>query len=88
MQLVAFVSVVLLAVAGCSPEEAESSPDIVELRGAVDVPVEVADGGEVGIVGPDGRALLSCALAMYDDGYEFAGWLRCRDSRLPRSTEL
>ncbi len=70
--LVALVSVVLLAVAGCSPEEAESSPDIVESRGAVGVPVEVADGGEVGIAQPDGRALLSSALAMYDDGYQFA----------------
>lgn len=36
--LVAFVSVALLAVAGCCPEEAESSPDIVESRGAVGVP--------------------------------------------------
>ncbi len=68
--LVAIASVALLAAVGCSLEEAEPSPVNVEPGGALDVPAEGADGGEAATV-PDGRALLSSALALYEDGYRF-----------------
>jgi ketosteroid isomerase-like protein len=74
--LLAITVLALFAVAGCSPGEPDTSADVVESTTSTVSSAGVAPGGEQGAeqsaVPLDGGVLLSSALALYGDGYQFA----------------
>ncbi len=74
--LVAITALALFAVAGCSPGEPDTSADVVESSTSTASSTEVTVGGEQdteqGAEPLDGGVLLSSALALYGDGYQFS----------------
>ncbi len=72
--LVAMAALVIFVAAACSPAETGTSPDGVASESAVapSTDREVATGGEQDTEPRDGGGLLSSALALYGDGYQFA----------------